>query len=138
MEKGGARQLSAAVEGEEERKRSRWRLYNGWGGEYGQGSQHMSFYPPSLPSRGKWKYSDYRKKVVTPTIGDGTAPLSAQPQAQQPAGAPAAAALPAIPEDLLGVQAYILWEKAGKPDGADFSLDARRQVAHALGEGREG
>ncbi|PNW80482.1 hypothetical protein CHLRE_07g319300v5 [Chlamydomonas reinhardtii] len=86
-------------------------------------------------AEGKWKYSDYRKKVVTPTIGDGTAPLSAQPQAQQPAGAPAAAALPAIPEDLLGVQAYILWEKAGKPDGADFSLDARRVINDQLAAG---
>ncbi|QDZ23333.1 alpha-glucan water dikinase [Chloropicon primus] len=33
-----------------------------------------------------------------------------------------------IPEHLVGVQAYILWEEAGKPDGADFGDQARREI----------
>ncbi len=58
------------------------------------------------PGRGKWKYADYRKKVVSPTIGDAMAPA---PPERPPAAAKAAAAvatgpLPPIPQDLLGVQ----------------------------------
>ena len=32
----------------------------------------------------------------------------------------------------MSVQAYILWERAGKPDGADFSGDARRVIGEAV------
>lgn len=35
----------------------------------------------------------------------------------------------------VGVQAYILWEKAGKPDGADFSNDARGMLQDQLNKG---
>ena len=34
------------------------------------------------------------------------------------------------------MQAYLLWEKAGKPDGANFSDDARRQLQQQLESGR--
>jgi alpha-glucan,water dikinase len=40
-----------------------------------------------------------------------------------------------VPEDLLAVQAYILWEKAGKPDGADFSEAARRSIEEEVKKG---
>ncbi|GIL92123.1 hypothetical protein Vretimale_14920 [Volvox reticuliferus] len=94
-------------------------------------------------AEGKWKYSDYRKKVIIPALGDVTAPAVAPPpqqqQQQQPAengnGNGGAAALPRIPEELLGVQAYVLWERAGKPDGADFSGEARRVITELMQSG---
>lgn len=33
------------------------------------------------------------------------------------------------------MQAYILWEKAGKPDGADFASQARRMLQDQLQQG---
>lgn len=35
----------------------------------------------------------------------------------------------------VGVQAYLLWEKAGKPDGADFSKDARKSLQEQIQRG---
>lgn len=35
----------------------------------------------------------------------------------------------------VGIQAYILWEKAGRPDGADFATDARRALQDQLDKG---
>ena len=35
----------------------------------------------------------------------------------------------------VGVQAYLLWERAGKPDGADFSKDARQTLERQLASG---
>lgn len=35
----------------------------------------------------------------------------------------------------VGVQAYLMWEKAGKPEGADFSNDARRSLEQQLASG---
>lgn len=35
----------------------------------------------------------------------------------------------------MGLQAYLMWEKAGKPDGANFSDDARRQLQQQLQAG---
>jgi hypothetical protein len=40
-----------------------------------------------------------------------------------------------VPDDLMAVQAYILWEKAGKPDGADFAKDAREEIHRQLKAG---
>ncbi|GIL61955.1 hypothetical protein Vafri_16315 [Volvox africanus] len=95
-------------------------------------------------AEGKWKYSDYRKKVIIPALGEVTAPAVAPPpqqqkqqqqQAESGNGNGGAAALPRIPDDLLGVQAYILWERAGKPDGADFSGESRRVITEQLQSG---
>lgn len=36
----------------------------------------------------------------------------------------------------VGLQAYLMWEKAGKPDGANFSDDARRQLEQQLQSGK--
>ena len=35
----------------------------------------------------------------------------------------------------VGMQAYLLWEKAGKPEGADFSKDARKTLQEQIGRG---
>lgn len=35
----------------------------------------------------------------------------------------------------MGIQAYLLWEKAGRPDGADFSGDARNTLQQQLASG---
>ena len=35
----------------------------------------------------------------------------------------------------VGVQAYLLWEKAGKPEGADFSKDARKALQEQIERG---
>ena len=36
----------------------------------------------------------------------------------------------------VGVQSYLLWEQAGKPDGADFSKDARKRLEAQLQQGK--
>ena len=36
----------------------------------------------------------------------------------------------------MGLQAYLMWEQAGKPDGANFSDDARRQLEQQLQSGK--
>ena len=35
----------------------------------------------------------------------------------------------------VGVQSYLLWEQAGRPNGADFSQDARRKLEKQLRAG---
>jgi len=40
-----------------------------------------------------------------------------------------------IPMELVGIQAYILWENSGKPDGADFTDQAKAELAHKLRSG---
>ncbi|GFH06759.1 R1 protein, alpha-glucan water dikinase, partial [Haematococcus lacustris] len=90
---------------------------------------------------GKWKYADYQDKVIKPTLGRDHPALAGRPRATPPqAPLPAAAATPAppvalldvpIPEDLIAVQAYVLWERAGKPQGADFAAPARAEATSA-------
>lgn len=41
-----------------------------------------------------------------------------------------------IPDDLVGIQAYLLWESAGKPEGADLSLEARENLAAEILNGK--
>jgi hypothetical protein len=41
-----------------------------------------------------------------------------------------------VPDDLMAVQAYILWEKAGRPEGADFSHAAREEIHRQLKAGQ--
>ena len=36
----------------------------------------------------------------------------------------------------VGLQAYLLWEQAGKPDGANFSNDARSTLEKQLQQGK--
>ena len=36
----------------------------------------------------------------------------------------------------VGLQAYLLWEQAGKPDGANFSTDARSTLEKQLQQGK--
>ena len=36
----------------------------------------------------------------------------------------------------VGLQAYLMWEQAGKPDGANFSDDARRQLEQQVQSGK--
>ena len=42
-----------------------------------------------------------------------------------------------VPDDIMAVQAYILWEKAGKPDGADFAQAARDEIHRQLKAGQK-
>lgn len=42
-----------------------------------------------------------------------------------------------VPDDVIGIQAYILWEKAGRPDGADFSQQARDAIHSQLKSGKD-
>ena len=50
-------------------------------------------------------------------------------------GGPWAAALGEVPRDLVAVEAYLLWEGAGRPEGADFGGAARRRLAARLWAG---
>ena len=40
-----------------------------------------------------------------------------------------------LPEQV-NIQAYLLWEKAGRPDGADFATDARSTLQAQLAAGK--
>ncbi|KAJ9505372.1 hypothetical protein QJQ45_028079, partial [Haematococcus lacustris] len=96
---------------------------------------------------GKWKYADYQDKVIKPTLGRDHPAVAGRPRAAPPqAPSPAAAATPAppvalldvpIPEDLIAVQAYVLWERAGKPQGADFAAPARAEIESKLRAGKD-
>lgn len=35
----------------------------------------------------------------------------------------------------VGIQAYLMWESAGKPDGANFSDDARKDLERQVQAG---
>jgi alpha-glucan,water dikinase len=89
-------------------------------------------------ARGEVKYSDYLQQysflLAAPAA---TAPPTAQPPAQHKAAKQQAPAAPQqaaveVPEKLVGVQAYLLWEQAGKPDGADFADRARQLLEERL------
>jgi alpha-glucan,water dikinase len=112
-------------------------------------------------AEGKWRYDDYRNKVARGLLGDRyDMPRPAPPPPAAPQTPPTAAATAAtpqtapppsappskqqapqqqelgpIPDDLLGVMAYVLWERAGKPQGADFSNDARRDIESRVAGG---
>lgn len=73
----------------------------------------------------KWKYNDYREKIVVPVAGAAYA--AAPATAPQQLGPP--------PQDLVNVQAYVLWEHAGKPQGADFGNDARVKIEEEVRKG---
>jgi hypothetical protein len=78
-------------------------------------------------ARGQVRYSDYRQQHIVAPAAAVEAPMrSATPEAPTPAAPtappPAAPAAPAIapvkiPDDLVNVKAYLLWEQAGKPWG---------------------
>ena len=51
-------------------------------------------------------------------------------------GTMSASAAPTATLVQVGVQSYLLWEQAGKPDGADFSGDARRALEAQLQQGK--
>ena len=40
-----------------------------------------------------------------------------------------------IPDDVIAIKAYILWEQGGRQDGADFSDKARKDIAAELSRG---
>ncbi|MEW5309696.1 MAG: hypothetical protein WDW38_001561 [Sanguina aurantia] len=79
-------------------------------------------------ANGQWKYAEYRKAVIKPTL-DG----AATPQAAQRPPTPSTAALP---DDLVNVQAYVLWEQDGRKDGADYSDAARSTLRAQLDSGK--
>ena len=80
--------------------------------------------PPSTPS--------------PPTPTPSPPPLAAKPESKAKGQAkkprPNRKEPMFIPEALLGLQAYILWEHAGKPDGADFSAQAREEIERLVSE----
>lgn len=85
-------------------------------------------------ANGATKYADYISQHLGSGNGNGSATKAAAPPKPAPPAAPAARG--PIPEDLLSVQAYVLWERAGKPNGADFSQDARKVIEEAVSQGQ--
>ncbi|KAK9816496.1 hypothetical protein WJX72_001009 [[Myrmecia] bisecta] len=71
-------------------------------------------------AHGHIKYKDFIAQRAS--AGNGAPPAAPAPPKQiQPP-----------PEELVGIQSYLLWEQAGKPEGADFSHDARRMLEDQL------
>lgn len=62
------------------------------------------------------------------------APAPPPPSPPSPA-APAAVRDQEVPESLVGLAAYLLWEEAGNPDGADFGVQAKALLQEALRSG---
>eukprot|EP00887_Chlorella_sp_A99_P007269 scaffold2.g7269.t1 len=92
-------------------------------------------------ARGHIKYADYmatHRQLLTleepappapapaPAAPAPAAPPPPPQQQQQPP--PQQQQQQPMPQDLIGIQAYVLWEQAGKPDGADFGDAARRKL----------
>jgi alpha-glucan,water dikinase len=100
-------------------------------------------------ANGEVKYADYARehsallappqRQASPRTTNGAATAAPKPKQQEvrkeerrePPAAPAVA----VPEDLVGIQAYLLWEQAGKPDGADFGDKAREALRSRLASG---
>jgi len=76
-------------------------------------------------ANGQVKYDDFKVKRGGSNI------VAAPPKAAAPPAQAPPKQLPPIPDELIGVQAYVLWERAGKPDGADFGVEARRVIEEA-------
>jgi alpha-glucan,water dikinase len=101
-------------------------------------------------ARGEMPYAAYKIDVIDKTLGGeeaGARPRERTAAAPSPVSAPAVAPRPpdgsrvdgpplSIPEELVAVQAYLLWEQAGKPQGADFGADARKVIERQLREGK--
>ena len=76
---------------------------------------------------GDIKYAEYMKDMAA---------LLVAPRGMRRGAEPAAEEGPVIPQDLIDVYAYTLWEKAGKPDGADFGSAARESIEKQLNSGK--
>ena len=55
---------------------------------------------------------------------------------QEPALAAAVEDGVVLDQDVVNFRAYLMWEQAGKPDGADFGQAAREEIVQLLGEGK--
>ncbi|GAB4820070.1 hypothetical protein N2152v2_007116 [Parachlorella kessleri] len=75
-------------------------------------------------ARGEIKYQNYMKQAGHLLREAGAAGAAKQ-----------ASILPSLPQELINIQAYILWEQAGKPDGADFGGAAKRALEGRLRAG---
>ncbi|RMZ55539.1 hypothetical protein APUTEX25_000122 [Auxenochlorella protothecoides] len=84
-------------------------------------------------ARGQVPWAQFQAALGGAVSGEDAAAGRAEGAPSPPAPAPPA---PAVPEHLVGTQAYLLWEAAGKPDGADFGADARRVLREQLAAGR--
>ena len=75
-------------------------------------------------ARGEWKYGDFLGQYGY-LLAPQAAPANGNGKAVAAAVAAPAAPRVDLPQDLVNVQAYLLWEQAGQPDGADFGGQAR-------------
>ena len=91
--------------------------------------------PPSAAADAAAELSDLLSDGVPPsTLADASASGAAYAAFWAARGGAEAVAA-ALPADLVGVQAYIMWEAAGRPDGADFGGAARRSLAGRVRRG---
>jgi alpha-glucan,water dikinase len=86
----------------------------------------------SVADAGVVRYTTFVAEFETAWRGAGAGKAAPRAAAAPPPAAAAADAVPAVPEDLVGVKAYQLWEAAGRPDGADFAAAARAALAEVL------
>eukprot|EP00884_Botryococcus_braunii_P013250 jgi/Botrbrau1/21926/Bobra.0249s0050.1 len=84
-------------------------------------------------ARGEVRYDDYVKQTIAAKLDHSA---TAAPKEKKAAPASAAPPLPPIPQELVNIEAYLLWEKAGRPEGADFSSDARKMLEAQLQSGK--
>ncbi|KAF5843594.1 hypothetical protein DUNSADRAFT_12856 [Dunaliella salina] len=75
-------------------------------------------------AEGKWPYPKYLDEVEHPAFGDKYDAF----KVREEQGAAGGVSLGPVPTELLSVQAYICWEKAGQPQGADFADEALRII----------
>uniref|UniRef100_A0A383VC26 Uncharacterized protein n=1 Tax=Tetradesmus obliquus TaxID=3088 RepID=A0A383VC26_TETOB len=84
---------------------------------------------------GKLMYSNYRMEVIDPMLGLSALDSIMQVPVQSRAG-PDADIPVIIPDSLVAVQAFVMWEQAGKPQGADFGAGARKEIEAKLRQGQ--
>lgn len=86
-------------------------------------------------ARGERSYADLMEETRHALEGEGVADGGRSVEAGGPEAQPRAQPEVDVPTDLVAVQAYLLWQEAGRRDGSDFGDQARRLLADRIRSG---
>lgn len=84
-------------------------------------------------ARGEVLYANYKIEVMDALLGGKSRAASRAPVPSREAEQPLAPVV--VPDSLVAVQAYVMWEEAGRPQGADYGAPARNLIEDKLRSG---